>query len=119
MLQGEHSAILSTSIKVQFVIKIFVLSIFEWPFYTGFTVCLYKNILAFYGLKVIFCIGVALFVDHTIDKIIFRSLVVSCFVCLAIELSNLLSRGVLRSFQHRANKTHTIIHAVPWLEFFY
>ena len=38
MLQGEHSAILSTFIKLQFVIKIFVLSIFEWPFKTGFTV---------------------------------------------------------------------------------
>ena len=37
MLQGEHSAILSTLIKLPFVIKIFVLSIFEWPFYTGFT----------------------------------------------------------------------------------
>ena len=35
---GEHSAILSTFIKLPFVIKIFVLSIFEWPFYTGFTV---------------------------------------------------------------------------------
>ena len=38
MLQGEHSAILSNFIKLPFVIKIFVLSIFEWPFYTGFTV---------------------------------------------------------------------------------
>ena len=37
-VQGEHSAILSTYIKLQFVIKIFVLSIFERPFYTGFTV---------------------------------------------------------------------------------
>ena len=35
---GEHSAILSTFIKLAFAIKIFVLSIFEWPFYTGFTV---------------------------------------------------------------------------------
>ena len=35
---GEHSAILLTFIKLPFVIKIFVLSIFEWPFYTGFTV---------------------------------------------------------------------------------
>ena len=33
-----ESAILSTCIKLPFVIKIFVLSIFEWPFYTGFTV---------------------------------------------------------------------------------
>ena len=39
MLQGEHSAILLTFIKLPFVIKIFVLSVFEWPFYTGFTVC--------------------------------------------------------------------------------
>ena len=31
-----HSAILSPFIKLQFVIKICVLSIFEWPFYTGF-----------------------------------------------------------------------------------
>ena len=38
MLQGEHSAILSTFIKLQFVIKNFVLSIFEWSFYTGFTI---------------------------------------------------------------------------------
>ena len=35
---SEHSATLSTFIKLPFVIKIFVLSIFEWPFYTGFTV---------------------------------------------------------------------------------
>ena len=38
MLQGEHSVLLPTFIKLPFVIKIFVLSIFEWPFYTGFTV---------------------------------------------------------------------------------
>ena len=38
MLQGEHSAILLTFIKLLFAIKIFILSILEWPFYTGFTV---------------------------------------------------------------------------------
>ena len=38
MLQGEHSAILLTFIKLPVVIKICVSSIFEWPFYTGFTV---------------------------------------------------------------------------------
>ena len=31
MLQGEHSAILLTFIKLPFVIKIFVLIILEWP----------------------------------------------------------------------------------------
>ena len=34
----EHSAILSTFIKLPFVFKTFVLSIFEWPLKTGFTV---------------------------------------------------------------------------------
>ena len=34
--EGEPSAILSTFIKLPFVIKIFVLSIFEWLLYTGF-----------------------------------------------------------------------------------
>ena len=37
VLPAEHSAILLTCIKLPLVIKIFVLSIFEWPFYTGFT----------------------------------------------------------------------------------
>ena len=40
MLQGEHSLIHSTLTKLPFVIKIFVLSIFEWPFHTGFNVVL-------------------------------------------------------------------------------
>ena len=35
-----HSAIFSTCIKLPVVIKIFVLSFFEWSFYTGFTVIL-------------------------------------------------------------------------------
>ena len=38
MLQGQHSAILPSFIKLPFVIKILVLSVFDWPFYTGFTV---------------------------------------------------------------------------------
>ena len=33
-----HSAILLTFIKLPIVIKIFIMSIFEWQFYTGFTV---------------------------------------------------------------------------------
>ena len=38
MHQGEHSAILLTFNKLSSVIKIFALSIFEWPFNTGFNV---------------------------------------------------------------------------------
>ena len=44
MLQGEHSPILSTFIKLPFVIKIFVSSIFEWPLYTGFAVNIILNV---------------------------------------------------------------------------
>ena len=33
----EHSAILSIFFKLPFAIKTFVLSIFEWPLKTGFT----------------------------------------------------------------------------------
>ena len=36
MLQGEHSTILLAFIKLPFVIKIFVLSIFEWLLKTSF-----------------------------------------------------------------------------------
>ena len=35
---GEHSAILLTFIKLSFVIKTFVFSIFKWPLKTGFNV---------------------------------------------------------------------------------
>ena len=46
MLQGEHSAILLTFIKLPFVVNIFVLCIFEWPwFYTGFTVMVIQALL--------------------------------------------------------------------------
>ena len=37
MLQGAHSAILLNFIKLPSLIKIFVLSIFEWPLKTSFT----------------------------------------------------------------------------------
>ena len=44
MLQWEHSAILPTFIKLPFVINIFVLSIVELPYKTGFTVaCLFTK----------------------------------------------------------------------------
>ena len=40
MLQGEHSAILSTFIKLLLAFKTFVLSNFEWSLKTDFTVTL-------------------------------------------------------------------------------
>ena len=50
MLHEEHSAILSTFIKLPVTFKTFILCIFEWPLKTGFTVigneqqCFYQAI---------------------------------------------------------------------------
>ena len=57
MLQGEHSAKLSTFIKLQFVITIFVLSIFEWPFYTGFTVHVDVRAAKYYNMRLVSELG--------------------------------------------------------------
>ena len=57
MLQREHSAILFTFIKLPFVIKIFVLFIFEWLFYTGFTVHVYVFCLSY---MYVFCLSYVL-----------------------------------------------------------
>ena len=50
MLQWEHSPTLLTFIKLPFVIKTFVLSIFEWSLKTGFTI-LYGDLV--YRFKII------------------------------------------------------------------
>ena len=57
MLQWEHSAILSTFIKLPFVIKPFDLSIFEWPLKTGFTVHIKGHMLD----SNVWCISVLIF----------------------------------------------------------
>ena len=64
MLQREHSAILSTFIKLPIVIKIFVLSIFEWPFYTDFTVCF--NLKIFKMSPRVICM--MLYMDSIVDQ---------------------------------------------------
>ena len=51
MLQREHSAILLTCIKLPFVIMTFVLSVFEWPFCTGFII-FHIDRFAFYFTKI-------------------------------------------------------------------
>ena len=43
----KNSAILSTFMKLPIAIKIFILSIVEWPFYTGFTVLLSRGLAIF------------------------------------------------------------------------
>ena len=55
MLQREHPAILSTFIKLPVVIKTVVLSFFEWPLNTGFTV-----------LLTLFCLMTSLSIDSWI-----------------------------------------------------
>ena len=54
MLQGEHSAILSTFIKLPFVNKIFVLCMFKWPLKTGFTVSWKYICVKLYLVSVVF-----------------------------------------------------------------
>ena len=44
MLRGEHSATLLTFIKLPFLIKVFVLSIFGWLIKTGLTVCIFSTV---------------------------------------------------------------------------
>ena len=61
-VRGEQSAILSTFIKLPFVIKIIVLSIFEWLFYTGFTVFYF-----FFGFVCLFAL--ILYVPSTIFQL--------------------------------------------------
>ena len=67
MLQGEHSAILSTLIKLSFVIKFCF--VFEWPLKTGLTV-LFKtmNVLSF---RVIF--------QNVLRQINFRGISIFCY----------------------------------------
>ena len=48
----EHSAILSTFIKLQIVFKTFVLSIFEWPLKAGFTVHLNFSSLSYFDIDI-------------------------------------------------------------------
>ena len=87
MLQGEHSAILLTFIMLQFVIKIFVLSNFEWSFYTGFTVQRFLSRLSLDILKLhtmdcviyIIIIYVTYFENHLIIKFS-KLLASSCFL---------------------------------------
>ena len=49
MLPLEHSAILLTCIKLPHGFKTFVLSFFEWPLKTGFTVLIIFCVLDFKG----------------------------------------------------------------------
>ena len=58
MLQGGHSAILSTFIKLPFVIKMSVLSIFGWLFYTDFTVIIYLFV-DYRKREIVLCLEIA------------------------------------------------------------
>ena len=67
MLQWEHSAVLSTFITLPFVTKIFVLSIFEWPLKTGFTVCVYSKV---FSVCRILVPSMVMRLDYTCDMIL-------------------------------------------------
>ena len=69
MLQGEHSAILSTLIKLPIAFKTFVLPIFEWPLKTGFTV---YQLLTPFAYKHSFCLFLLEF-GGSYKSFVFRS----------------------------------------------
>ena len=88
MLQGQHSAILSTYIKVPFVIKIVFLSIFEGLPKTGFTVIV---CLSFFSLErsvvflsLLFCL-VSTFLILPSPNLVW-SRIYSVFKCLSVLL---------------------------------
>ena len=60
MLQGEHSAILWTFIKLQFVINISVLSNFEWLLKTGFTVVYLLSAMVMFGVLKMYNVNLSL-----------------------------------------------------------
>ena len=96
MLQREHSAILSTFIKLSFIIKIFVLSIFEWSLYTGFTVLPFLVFLFFGGIKI-----------NKADSGILGDAFQQDFHCLQMMCLNL--PGVLTLKAQRKNASENVI----------
>ena len=62
---------LLTCIKLPFAIKIFVLSIFEWPFYTGFTVLCH--------LRYLFCVFLSGHFTPVLLYFVFKIFVLSIF----------------------------------------
>ena len=75
-----QNAPLRTFIKLPFVIKIFVLSIFEWPFYTGFTV------LPFSASKLAFLLSQSLPLTITLPYNIFYIVLHPIFFVLSADI---------------------------------
>ena len=88
----EHSAILWTFIRLTIVIQIFVLSIFEWAFYTGFTVgclcTLYIIVIYYSNLQPVIPIGF----------IMRENLRVNCFNLLIFEYRTKLNLGLFSHY---------------------
>ena len=68
MSQGEHCGKISTDIKLSFIIKIFVLFVFDWPFYAGFTA-----LISIYYVRVLYVVTV--FTDHICSPLSLRLVV--------------------------------------------
>ena len=134
----EHSAILLTFIKLPFVIKIFDLSIFEWPFYTAcFTVLkLYFQIKCwcrkydrtnsggctvshdvvwlFYCIKTTFRlnVGVGSRTELTQEGVQFLKMLFNCFTVLKLYFQ-------IKCWSRKYNRTNsggcTVSHDIVWL----
>ena len=118
MLQGEHSAILSTIIKPSFVIKIFVLSVFEWPLKTGFRVYVPKILISSIYFELFFCLSSVFSWDTGVGGLIFSDQFLQ--ISTALPSSNIYGFGenVHHSFRHDLSYQKWPLFArdqpVPW-----
>ena len=99
MLQGEHSAILSTCIELPHGFKTFVLSIFEWPLKTGFTV-IHRN-----------------FNEPTGTSPLHKPMTLSCWTTLAITVTIPRGRGLKKRencLTHKIQNWSISLEQVQW-----
>ena len=104
MLKGGHSAILSTFIKLPFVIKIFVLLIFEWLLKTGFTSMTMTDVIEPLTILIVWNKlnkSTHYYIDVAYSQLVMINTPIVCFHSLRMQTLNALVR--LRSAQLRQN----------------
>ena len=111
---AEHSAILLICIKLPFLIKIFVLSIFEWPFYTGFTVMYNIIIIEFYSVytliaaknKLIFLRVSFFLIELHVPRAVHTNKILWMLLCIG---NDQISLFFLSLFQHTVHFTYVAL----------
>ena len=107
MLQREHSAILLTFIKLPIVIKIFVLSIFEWSFY----IVLLYSMEASFNKKMLMNTTTNVFTEKLETSITFGLRKISIIRCILWFLSafEIYCQNVYLMYVYKRNKNEIIV----------